>query len=426
VVGFSRERPGKGGKTRYAAIYRDIKGHQRSAGTFATERQADKAWQRAEAVIGLGRVSDPSRGRQTFRHYVEETWLPNHEIEATTRQGYTYTLYRHIMPEFGPMRMIDIMPEQVREWITALKATELSPASIAKAKVILSAIFTTALNDQVTFLHPCKGVKTPPVVVKPRTIITPEQFADLYQALPDDDSRLFVETAIESGLRWGELAELRVRDLNFPFRMLTISRAVVEVHPKFHPQGGRFLVKDYPKDREFRRFKLSTQITAKLKTHVADRKLGSDDLLFRMLEDKSSPDIPVVAEPDSLGHTEPNAAGRCYRHGTMTGYSLGRCRCEHCRASYARYRAERRANGKDDPRPGRTLDTDGHIPKNWFRNTIWLPALKAADLQIHVRMHDLRHAHASWLQGRGVASDASFPGRCEHGAVRAAGFRAAA
>jgi integrase len=363
-VGFSRERPGKDGKTRYAAIYRDIKGRQRSVGTFATERQADKAWQRAEAVIGLGRVADPSRGRQTFQHYVEETWFPNHEVEATTRQGYSYVLYRHIMPEFGPMRMVDILPEHVREWVTSMKAKGLAPASIAGAKVILSAIFTTALNDQVTFLHPCKGVKIPPVPVKPRTIITPEQFAELYEALPDDDSRIFVETAIESGARWGELAELRVRDLDFPSRMLTISRAVVEVLPKFHPQGGRFLVKDYPKDRESRRFKLSAQITAKLKAHVTSHQLGRDDLLFKAPDAEAAPVLAVVADPETLGHTGPNAAGRRYRHGTMTGYSLGRCRCEHCRTSYARYRAVRRANGKDDPRQARTLDTDGHIPKS--------------------------------------------------------------
>jgi hypothetical protein len=32
-----------------------------------------------------------------------------------------------------------------------------SPAMIAENEVVLSAIFTTAPNDQVTFLHPCKG-----------------------------------------------------------------------------------------------------------------------------------------------------------------------------------------------------------------------------------------------------------------------------
>jgi hypothetical protein len=85
--------------------------------------------------------------------------------------------------------------------VTRLKTAKMSPANIAANKVILSAIFTTALNDQVTFLHPCKGVKTPPVPVKPRTIITPEQFGTLYEALPGA-FRLLVETDVETGLRW--------------------------------------------------------------------------------------------------------------------------------------------------------------------------------------------------------------------------------
>jgi integrase len=61
----------------------------------------------------------------------------------------------------------------------------------------------------VTFLHPCKGVKTPPVPVKPRTIITPEQFTAIYEALADARWQLLVETDIESGLRWGELGGVR-------------------------------------------------------------------------------------------------------------------------------------------------------------------------------------------------------------------------
>ena len=133
----------------------------------------------------------------------------------------------------------------------------------------------------------------------------------------------------------------------------------------------------------------------------------------------------LSADPDApLGRTKPNAAGHRYRHGTLTGYSLGRCRCDYCRDAYCRYRAARRADGKDDPRGVRACDTDGHIPSNWFRNTIWYPAVKSADLEGRVRIHDLRHTHATILQRRGVASDASFRLRCEAGAVRAAALRA--
>lgn len=88
------------------------------------------------------------------------------------------------MPEFGPTRMVEILPAHVREWVSRLKARGVTPVTIKYNKVVVSATFTTALNDQITFLHPCKGVKTPPVAVKPRITITPEQFDLVYDALP--------------------------------------------------------------------------------------------------------------------------------------------------------------------------------------------------------------------------------------------------
>jgi integrase len=222
------------------------------------------------------------------------------------------------------------------------------------------------------------------------------------EALPDADAQLLVETDIESGMRWGELTEIRVRDLDFATCILTVSRAVVELTQDDHPDGGRFLVKDYPKDKEYRRFKLSQQITAKIQAHVIAKRLGGDDLLFTY----QPPSQPRTRHDDTgaaplPGMTEPNEKGRQYRHGTLTAYNAARCRCEHCRGAYADYRAARRAGGKDNPRTPRSRDTDGHIPADWFRHQVWEPARKAAGLA-RVRIHDLRHAHASWLLAGGA------------------------
>lgn len=104
----------------------------------------------------------------------------------------------------------------------------------------------------ITF-RPSRGVRTSTVPSKPRQIITPEQFDAIYRALPSADMQLLVETAAESGLRWGELAELRARDLSLVTHVLTVSRKAIEVNPKFEPNGKRFAVKDYPKDKEFER-----------------------------------------------------------------------------------------------------------------------------------------------------------------------------
>jgi integrase len=298
------------------------------------------------------------------------------------------------------------------------------PTVIRQCHTILSAVFTTAFNDQMTRLHPCRGVKTPPVAKKLRTIITPDQFDQVYTALPSDTARLMAEVLIESGLRWAELIELRPIDLNPRMRMLTVSRVAVELVAKFHPTGGRFLIKDYPKDREHRRVKLAAPIADQLQTHIAEHGLGQDDLLFTptLLAPPAEPaHLQLATEPADLGLTEPNAAGRQYRHGTLTGYNPGGCKCEHCRGAYAKYRAERRAAGKD-PHPAprttrsRTLTTDGHIPRSWFREHVWKPALDAAGVGVRVRTHDLRHAHASWLLAGG-ADLQTVKERLGHGSI---------
>jgi integrase len=404
-VGHSRRRRGRDGKPRYTAYYEDLRGVRHSAGTYGTRRDADKAWQRAETRVAEGRANDPRRGRLTFGRYVEEVWLPNHVMEISTRQGYSYSIRRHILPWFGQTRMVDILPNQVREWITHLQhEMTIGPKTIANLKNILSAILTTALNDQVVHIHAVKGVKAPTAPNKPMTIITPEQFELVLESLPDAGVRLLIETEIETGLRWGELTELRPKDFNQATRVLTISRAVVQVDPKFHPTGERFFVKQYPKDKEWRRVKVSRRLSDKLAAHIAAERLAEGDLLFCLPAGKPAPSRPRLAsDPDRHRLTPPNAAGRRYKHGTLSGYNAGRCRCRSCTDAIALYRASRRADGKDSPRsPRRPVESDGHIPRDWFRIQIWEPACAAAKLGLRVTVRDLRHAHASWLLAGGA------------------------
>jgi hypothetical protein len=151
-MGQSRKRVGRSGDVRYTAYYEDARGHRRSAGTFTSLKAANKAWQQAEAKVAQGRGGQSHRGRQLFERYVEDVWFPNHVMELTTRQNYTYSLNRHIMPTFAEFRMVDILPADLREWVAKLQVGGVQPPTIRYAMTVLSAIFTTALNDQITFL----------------------------------------------------------------------------------------------------------------------------------------------------------------------------------------------------------------------------------------------------------------------------------
>ena len=41
------------------------------------------------------------------------------------------------------------------------------------------------------------------------------------------------------------------------------------------------------------------------------------------------------------------------------------------------------------------------ISRNTFRTRVWRPAIRASGIDFAVRVHDLRHAHASWLLAEG-------------------------
>ena len=100
------------------------------------------------------------RGRQTFESYVLEKWLPHHLLEPGVRKNYAGHIRNQLLPVFGPMKMRDIMPEHVREWVTAMKDKGASAHTIAFAKgSVLNAIFTTALADGVVTLHPSHGAR---------------------------------------------------------------------------------------------------------------------------------------------------------------------------------------------------------------------------------------------------------------------------
>lgn len=88
-----------------------------------------------------------------------------------------------------------------------------------------------------------------------------------------------VETAINTGLRWGELIALKPRHLDLDTRRLTVEETIVEVSRKNSPTGQRMLTKPYPKDNEPRTFGVDDWLDAAAQ-HIKIHNIGRDQLLF--------------------------------------------------------------------------------------------------------------------------------------------------
>jgi integrase len=401
-MGYVRCRQNKLRKHRYTAVFWDVRGIERSAGTFGRRVLAERAWKSAEAAVADGRYLDLDQGRKLFVDYALGTWLPQFPGEDTTVQGYGFVLEKYLIPEFGHTRMIEMTPGRVRAFYALMRDAGIGSSMIEKCKTVLCSLFNTAVNDRVVGRHPCRGVAGPRVVQAPLKILTPAEYVRLHAHLRDDYARLMVDVLLESGCRWGEFAELRVGDLDPMAGTLTIARTVIEVDPKYVPAGeSGFRVKEYPKNRCWRKVAISPELVARLTGLVAGRR--RDALLFpavgRQTGRRSAPGAAAM-EPDSF-----TVAGRRFTHGTLYAYTKGSCRCETCREAVAAYRAARRGQGQDRPPKQQVPDEvrlTRHMRRDWFRNRVLWPAIEAAGLEWRPRVHDLRHASASWALAGGA------------------------
>ena len=119
----------------------------------------------------------PAAGKQLFAAYVLAQWLPHHQLEPGVRSEYARQIRKHLLPFFGPMKMRDIMPEQVRQWVTEMQGQgRLSPDHPVLQDVDPQRDLHHRARDEVVTVHPSRGVKTPPVPEKPRRIITADEF----------------------------------------------------------------------------------------------------------------------------------------------------------------------------------------------------------------------------------------------------------
>jgi integrase len=306
-MGYIRQRIDGRGITRYTAYYLDLRSKERSAGTFTRKCDAERAWRKAEAETIEGHYVNLATGRRHFHDYVTEIWLPNHVMEINTRQGYQHIITKYLMDGFGSMRMNEILPAHVRQYIAQLHDDGTTPHTLARCKTVLSAIFTTALNDRIVYLHPCAGVATPTIPPRPPRILTPSEFTAIVDAMQAQRWQLLTELTIETGLRWGEVAELRASDFHPPTRTLTVARTVIELHTP-GPNGERFVVKHYPKNAEYRPLHLSGPLAHRLDEHIRQHQLTCDDLLFSFPH--NTPDHDATNTVD--GRIVPPG------HGTMT------------------------------------------------------------------------------------------------------------
>ena len=157
------------------------------------------------------------------------TWLAQRRLKHRTKAHYEALIRNHITPRLGAVALRNLTPAAVRSWYAALNPDHRIANSHAYS--LLHGICATAVGDGLLTDNPCqiKRAMNTPRQRQP-VILTVAEMAALADAIEPQRLRALVIISAWCGLRWGEVIELRRKDVS-------VDASVLSVGPWGHPPG---------------------------------------------------------------------------------------------------------------------------------------------------------------------------------------------
>jgi integrase len=226
------------GATRYRVRYRTPARRQTDKRGFKTKREAEAWANQLEVDKRKGSYVAPAAGRVKLGEYARE-WLDSkHKLKPSTRARYQVVLATFIA-DHADVALGDISRQLVREWVADLSVDH-AAASVHKAAGVLRQVLAMAISENRLATNPAEGVELPLVASVEQRFLTLDQLHGLAGAA--GAHRPLVYLLGTCGLRFGEVAELRWRDVDFRKNTVRVARSVTLVDGTFvvgTPKNGK-------------------------------------------------------------------------------------------------------------------------------------------------------------------------------------------
>ncbi len=197
----------------------------------------------------------------------EETCWTGLAPSTTARYGQVMRTY--LEPEFGSLPITGMTREVVRRYFAKLTRDGMAPGTVRKVHTVLSAILSEAVELELLPANPCTRMRGLPTVRNEEPMfLNAEQVRVLAEAMPSPTDKLLVYTAAYTGLRAGELAGLRRKDVDLLRGVVQVRQSLKALDVK-RPDGTRAPVFGPPKNGKPRTVTLPKFLRAMLTDHLA-------------------------------------------------------------------------------------------------------------------------------------------------------------
>jgi integrase len=216
------------GAKRYMVRYRTPHRTQTKKRGFKTKRDAQEFASTVEVEKMTGTYVAPKLGMITVGE-LAPVWLSRKESDVAPSNYRTLeSAWRiHVKPAWGNTRAADVDLAAVEAWIAKIRKTS-GATTVVRAYGVLAGILDDAVKSRRLAKNPSRGVENlPDKAAKRRVYLTVDDVARL--AAESGQHRALVLTLAYTGIRWGEAIGLRVRDVQFLRRRLSVHENAVQI-----------------------------------------------------------------------------------------------------------------------------------------------------------------------------------------------------
>jgi integrase len=220
------------GATLYRVRHRTPDRGQTDKRGFKTKRDAEAFAATVEVTKMRGEYVAPSLGRVTVGE-LGPAWLDRQQghMKPSGFRSYESAWRVHVAPRWRAVRVGEVRFSDVQAWVSEL-AGKRGPVIVQTAYSVLSRILDDAVRDRLLGANPARGVKLPTRAKRQNVYLTADQLGHL--AAEAGRYRSLVLLLGTAGLRWGEAAALRVRDVDFLRRRIELHENAVTVGRHTH------------------------------------------------------------------------------------------------------------------------------------------------------------------------------------------------
>ncbi|TFB84466.1 site-specific integrase [Cryobacterium algoricola] len=216
---------------RYRVLYRRPDHRQTQKRGFRTKKDAELYLSAVEIKKATGEYIDATASKATIATLGADWLASQTHLKPSSLHPVEIAWRRYVLPTWGLRQVGEIRHSDVQIWISRLVVGR-SATTVLRIYGVLAAILDVAVKDRRIPSNPARGVTLPRKTKGQHAYLSHRQVALLAQNSRQQSTLILV--LAYTGLRWGEVTALRIRDVDTVRRRIRVHENAVNVGGTIH------------------------------------------------------------------------------------------------------------------------------------------------------------------------------------------------